>query len=235
MRHAPGEFQVLGDIDLHHSRTETRTKRLLLCILVVFYNTQFNFFVPASSWPPQGHPSFQRALESAQRARRRVYDRNMTPPPDASSRCLLHDSSSTMSPPWCLLYDSSSTIPPPCSPLTFTIPPRASPGHQVRKNNFTLSGLEKRLQKVSPKVQKWSPKGIPNRWKVDTKPVLDFVLKNVPQHRENGCHHGAPNGVKSDQKRILLEKCRHAFGSSRLDPIACRASPARSQNQEKTC
>ena len=49
------------------------------------------------------------------------------------------------------------------------------------------------------------------------------------------CHFGAQNGVKSVPKSIFLEKCRHAFGSSRLDRIACRASPDRSQNPEKTC
>ena len=49
------------------------------------------------------------------------------------------------------------------------------------------------------------------------------------------CHFGAQNGGKSVPKSIFWEKCRHAFGSSRLDRIACRASPDRSHNPEKTC
>ncbi len=48
-------------------------------------------------------------------------------------------------------------------------------------------------------------------------------------------HFGAQNGVKSVPKSIFWEKCRHAFGSSRLDRIACWASPDRSHNPEKTC
>ncbi len=38
------------------------------------------------------------------------------------------------------------------------------------------------------------------------------------------CHFGAQNGGKSVPKSVFWEKCRHAFGSSRLDRIACRAS-----------
>ncbi len=49
------------------------------------------------------------------------------------------------------------------------------------------------------------------------------------------CHFGAQNGGTYDPKSVFLEKCRHAFGSSRLDRIACRVSPDRSQNPEKAC
>ena len=45
----------------------------------------------------------------------------------------------------------------------------------------------------------------------------------------------AKNMVKSDKNTVFLGKCRHAFGSSRLDRIACRASPDRSHNPEKAC
>ncbi len=49
------------------------------------------------------------------------------------------------------------------SPLSRDVP-QMPPTQEQGKNIFSLlSGLEKRLQKVSPKVQKWSPKGIPNR------------------------------------------------------------------------
>ena len=46
-------------------------------------------------------------------------------------------------------------------------------------------------------------------------------------------HFGAQNRAHSDKNHTILEKCRHAFGSSGLDPIAYWASPERSKIQQK--
>ena len=46
---------------------------------------------------------------------------------------------------------------------------------------------------------------------------------------------GVKNKVKSYKNIVFWGKCRHAFGSSRLDRIACRASQIWIKNRSNTC
>ncbi len=46
-------------------------------------------------------------------------------------------------------------------------------------------------------------------------------------------HLGAQNRANSHKSHTISEKCRHAFGSSGLDPIAYWAFPERSKIQQK--
>ncbi len=89
-----------------------------------------------------------------------------------------------------------------CSPLTFTIPPRASPGFQVLKNNGSFSRPKKQVSEMSAKcvfglrrrgriTYAPVPRRVPKRSK--KKWFFGFVRELVPD-RGQGVTNGMPKG-----------------------------------------